>query len=67
MTLILKFLSYDKGRKLKRKRGNDDEGDVEPNVKRYREKEVSNTGMKIKPYDRNERRIKRGKVKKAKI
>ena len=59
--------SYDKGRKLKRKRGSDDEEDVEPYVKRYREKEVSNTGLKIKPYDRNERRIKRGKVKKAKI
>ena len=59
--------SYNKSRRLKRKRSSDDEEDGEHIVKRIRGREVSNTGLKIKPYDRNERRIKRGKVKKAKI
>ena len=61
------FSSYNKGRRLKRKRSSDDEEDGGPIVKRIREKEATNKGLKIKPYDRNDQRIKRGKVKKARI
>ena len=52
--------SYNNRKRLKRKRSSDDEEDGKPVVKRFQ-------GLEIKPYDRNERRIKRGKIKKAKI
>ena len=61
------FSSYNKGRRLKRKRSSDDGEDGGPIVKRIREKEATNKSLKIKPYDRNDRRIKRGKAKKARI
>ena len=61
------FSSYNKDRILKRKRGSDDEEDGKPSVKRIREKGVSNAGLDIKPYDRNERRIKRGKLRKPRL
>ena len=61
------FSSYNKDRRLKRKRYSDDEEDGKPIAKRIREKEVSNRSLENVPYDRNARRIKRGKVKKAKI
>ena len=59
--------SYNKSRRLKRKRSSDDEEDGGPTVKRIREKEATNKSLKIKPYDRNDRRIKRGKAKKARV
>ena len=61
------FSSYNKGKRLKRKQSSDDEEDGGPTVKRIREKEATNKRLKIKPYDRNDRRIKRGKAKKARI
>ena len=61
------FSSYNKDRRLKRKRYSDDEEDGEPIAKRIREKEASNRSLENVPYDRNARRIKSGKVKKAKI
>ena len=61
------FSSYNNRKRLKRKRSSDDDEDGKPIVKKFREKEAINTGLDIKPYDRNERRIKRGKLKKAKI
>ena len=61
------FSSYNKGKRLKRKRSIDDEEDGGPTLKRIREKEATNKRLKIKPYDRNDRRIKRGKAKKARI
>ena len=61
------FSSYNKGRRLKRKRSSDDGEDGGPIVKRIREKEATNKSLKIKPYDRNDRRIKRGKAKKARV
>ena len=57
--------SYNKGKSLKRKRHSDGEDPV-PIVKKLREKDTISSCFEIKPYDRNEKRIRRGKVKKDK-
>ena len=57
--------SYNKGKSLKRKRHSDDEALV-PSGKKIRSKDTINTGFVVKPYDRIEKRIKRGKIKKDK-
>ena len=57
--------SYNKGKSLKRKRRSDDEDPV-PVIKKLREKDTISSGFEIKPYDRNEKKIRRGKVKKDK-
>ena len=57
--------SYNKGNSLKWKRRSDDKDPV-PVVKKLPEKDTISSGFEIKPYDRNEKRIRRGKVKKHK-
>ena len=57
--------SFSKGKILKRKRSSDDEALV-PTGKKIRSKDTINTGFVVKPYDRIEKRIKRGKIKKDK-
>ena len=57
---------YNKGKKLKRKRGSDDE-DQDSTAKRFREKDEDNSGFEVIPYDRNESKIRRGKIKKKKL
>ena len=57
--------SYSKGKILKRKRSSDDEALVSTG-KKIRSKDTINTGFVVKPYDRIEKRIKRGKIKKDK-
>ena len=57
---------YNKGKRSKRKRGSDDE-DQDSNAKRFREKDEDNSGLEVVPYDRNESKIRRGKLKKKKL
>ena len=58
--------SYNKGKSLKRKRTNDGE-DLVPIGKKFREKDKMKSDFGIIPYDRNEKKIRRGKLKKDKI